>query len=297
MIESLYIDSLDLHDGVNYNITKVGAGFFGSPVPRTNRPDRAQRDGLIDLSYYYGGRVIELEGIAIGTTPADALDKIDALKLAFRLNLGVVNDFEQLGVNMGSPQHALKRKLVGRDYFEQCFVTQDASFDAPMDIASRVIPWGVTLVASDPRWYQLHEDDEDTAAYGDNVTVNSSYLEVTLADGVADFLTAGGNTAALPWMTIQGPFTGFVRVEMDDLVNPVESDQLDLDLADGNNVDIVTRTRLAIQNQTIRHDIVNREETDWFEFPPTTEISLVFSADAGADPGTVCRVRWQVARL
>lgn len=297
MIESLKIDGLELQDGVNYNITAVGGGFFGSPVPRTNRPDRAQRDGVIDLSYFYGGRVIELEGIAIGTTPADCLDKVDALKAAFRLNRGVVNDFEELGVNMGAPSHALARKLVGRDYYEKVWVTQDAMFDCPVDIASRVQRWSVTLVAADPRWYQQHEDDEDTAPYGENVTVNDSYLEVTLADGIADFITAGGNTPALPWMTIQGPFLNSVRIEMDDLVLPVESDQLDLDLADGNNVDIVTRTRLAIQNQTIRHDLVNREETDWFEFPCDDEVSLVFTVDSGGDAGTICRVRWQVARL
>lgn len=297
MIESLLIDGLELHDGVSYNITGTGPGFYGSPVPRSNRPERAQRDGQIDLTYFYGGRVIELEGIAIGTSPADALDKIDALKEAFRLNSGVANDFEEIGVNMGSPQHKLARKMVGRDYYEQVFCSQEGSFDSPFDIASRVQKWGVTLVASDPRWYQLHEDDEDTEPYGDNVVVDSSYLQVILEDGIADFVTAGGNTPAQPWLTIQGPFTGFVRVEKDDLVLPVESDQLDLDLADGNNVDIVTRTRLAIQNQTIRHDLVNREETDWFELPSSDEVSLVFSADGGADPGTVCRVRWQVARL
>lgn len=298
MIDELWIDDLQIGgEGGDYRILSAGPGFFGGPVPRTNRPDRAQRDGAIDLSYYYGPRVLDFTGIVVGTSIADALDKLDALKLAFRLSLGVTNDFEQLGVNQGAPSHALKRKLIGRDYFEQCFVTQDASFDAPMDIPNKIIPWAVTLVAADPRWYQLHEDDEDTSPYGADVVVDGSYLKLELLHGTNSFVTAGGNTAALPWITVQGPFDDDCRIEMDDSVNPVESDQLDLTLGDGNNVDIVTRTRLAIKNQTIRHDIVNRVETDWFELPPTTEVSLAFSTGGSADSGTVAAIKWQVARL
>lgn len=298
MIDSLYIDDLQIGgDGADYRITSVGQGFFGGPVPRTNRPDRAQRDGAIDLSYYYGPRVIELNGIVVGTSIADALDKLDVLKYAFRLNTGLVNDFEQLGVNQGSPQHALKRKLLGRDYFEQCYFSQDASFDAPMDVPNKIIPWGVTIVAADPRWYQLHEDDEDTSPYGEDVVVSGGYLQVTLDPEGSTYVTAGGNTPALPWITQQGPFDNFVRVEMYDGVNPTESDQLNLDLGDGNNVDIVTRTRLAIKNQTIRHDLVDRAETDWFELPPYDEVLLTQSTDGGTDSGSTCRIRWQAARL
>ena len=298
MIQSLYIDDLQIGgEGGDYRITSSGPGFFGGPIPRTNRPDRAQRDGGIDLTYYYGPRVIELQGIVVGTSVSDALDKLDALKLAFRLNSGLVNDFEQLGVNQGAPLHALKRKLIGRDYFEQLYVSQDASFDAPMDIPNKIIPWGVTLVASDPRWYQIHEEDEDTSPYGDDVTSSGGYLQVELLHGTDTDVTAGGNTPALPWLTAQGPFDDFMRVEMDDGTNPIESDELDLDLGDGNNVDIVTRTRLAIKNQTIRHDIVNRQETDWFELPADDEVNLAFTTGGGTDSGTVCRIRWQVARL
>jgi hypothetical protein len=292
MLEAMSIDSLTIHgDGADYFITSVGSGMFGSPVVRDSRVARPSRHGEIELSRYYGARLIELSGVCVGTSAADALVKLDALKGALQIGGGLAGDYEQIGVGQGSPQHRLEFERVGDEFTQYCYVTQDGELDAPLDIASRIIPWGTTLRAVDPRFYTILDDggaEDDSSGYH-SLDVLHGETETTS--------TIGGNTDALPWFTIQGPFDDFALIVMEIDGDEIGSAMVETSLADGNNIDIVTRTRMAIKNQTIRTDLIDYTQTNWAGFPAGEDIDITFTTGGGADAGTICRVRWQDARF
>jgi hypothetical protein len=285
MIDSMYIDSLQIHgDGANYALTNIGAGMLGMPVVRDNRPERPQRHGLIELSQFYSGRVIELQGIVIGSSISDAYDKLDALKLALQIGQGISSDYESVGVSTGAPVHTLKFTRVGDAFQQYTRFTVDGEMDVSMDIASRIIPWGVTLKCPDPRFYKIHTADN----MGD-------YAFVNILHGTNETFTVGGNTDALPWFTLEGPYTGPATITFT-TPSPDQTDKVTGDLADANNIDVVTRTRLCVHNQTIAPERIDRANTDWFTLPPGS-CNIAFAIGGGGDSGTICIVRWQDARF
>ena len=285
MITSAYIDDLQIHgDGANYSFTEIGNGFFGMPVVRDNRPERPQRHGLIELSQFYSGRVIEFQGICIGTDVADAIAKLDALKNVLQIGQGISSDYESIGVSTGAPVHTLKFTRVGESFQQYCRFTVDGEMDVQMDIASRIIPFGLTLKCSDPRFYKIHT----TGNMGD-------YAFKDILHGTNENVTIGGNTDALPWFTIEGPFTGDATITLT-TPTPDKTDKVLGSLLAANNIDVVTRTRLCVKNQTIRADLIDRANTEWFTLPVGVQ-NIAFAVGGGATGATKCIVRWQDARF
>jgi phage-related protein len=140
----------------------------------------------------------------------------------------------------------------------------------------------VTLHCPDPRFYEYGTDMGD-------------YRSVSILHGTSEVISVGGNTDALPWFTLEGPFDDYGLITLTS-ATPDLTDKVLLDLGDGNNVDIVTRTRYAVKNQTLRPDIIDRENTDWFTLPPGSN-TISFTTGGGTDGGTICIVRWQDARF
>lgn len=150
MIIEAYIDGTQIHDisGAaavgSYALTSFNG--LGTPTPRTNRPARARRHGLYELTTYYDGRAITLEGRVKESAFAAFWAAVDELKQQFALN-GLV--------------HVLKWKRQGEEFLFRSSVSVANELEMNI-VGGRTTPqmnWSVDLIAYDPRIYKdLLED-------------------------------------------------------------------------------------------------------------------------------------------
>lgn len=150
MITAAYINDVQIHNvsGAaaigSYALTSFSG--LGTPTPRTNRPPRSRRHGLYELTTYYDGRAIALEGRVTASAFAGFWTAVDALKKAFALS-GLV--------------HTLKWKRQGESFLFRSAVSVANELEIEI-VGGRTTPrahWAVDLIAYDPRMYKdLLED-------------------------------------------------------------------------------------------------------------------------------------------
>lgn len=252
MIDSAFVDNLQIHNTSQYLITKITG--LGSPKARANRKDRAQRHGQLDYTQFYGPRVVGIEGLCVGTTVSNAWDLFDALKGAFALGTA----------------HTFRFQRTGKTYQEQFGFTVDGEVDAPLEIAIGVIQWGATIVAADPRMYAailssaIYDPTLSTAGGGATMVggmtvvggLTFSTTTVTRLD-----LTNNGNFTTPAIVTVTGPVT-----------NPiVDNDTLGLSmyilytLGVNDTVVIDTGARTVLLNGASRPDIFDAQNSTWWQ--------------------------------
>lgn len=253
MIDNAYLDTLQIHNTSQYIITKISG--LGSPKARADREDLAQRHGQLDYTKFYSSRVIGLEGLCIGSDVNNVWDLFDAIKGA---------------VALGTP-HLFKFQRTGKAYQEQLGVTVDGELDAPMEIATRTIQWGVTLVAADPRMYSstlssgTYDPTASTAGGGITMpmTLIGGLLFSTTTVTRLD-LTNNGNFSAPVVVTIQGP-----------VINPIvdndtygQSLYILYNLGSNDVVQIDTGARSVLLNGASRPDLLDAQNSVWWTLRP-----------------------------
>lgn len=260
MIDAAYVDSLQIHLTPTYFITKIQG--LGSPKSRANRSDKAQRHGQLDYTKFYGPRVIPVEGVAIGATPSLAWDAFDALKAAFALQ-------------DASPSHVFKFQRAGKAYLEQCTVTVDSELTPMIDRPVTVIPWGVTLVAADPRMYSsvLASASYDPTAI---LAGGGMVMPLTVIGGIVFSSTTitqltllnNGNFSTPVRLTITGP-----------VVNPIVDNNttgfsiyLSTTLGQTDTVIVDTADRSVLLNGASRPDLIDVQNTIWSDLTKGTNI-------------------------
>jgi hypothetical protein len=250
MLDSAFIDSNQIPATNAVFLTKFSG--FGSPPSRANRIDKAQRHGQLDFTQFYSGRPLGLEGVVVGATPAAAWAQLDTLK--GWLSLGTA--------------HTLIFTRTGFAVAEQCAITVE-EFLCEVDIPQRVIPWQVTLVAADPRFYSAAlksgNYDPTLSSTGGGAALPVVFPIVFSTSTVTELiLTNNGNFKSPPILTIKGP-----------IVNPIidndttgESITLAATLGSSDVVVIDVNARTVKLNGASRADLLQAQSTTWWEMIP-----------------------------
>lgn len=250
MLDWAYLDDFQIHGiGAFCQLTKVGG--LGSPMPRNFRQVRTQQHGAIDLTRYYDARVIPLDGYIQGGTQLEAWDNLDLLKSTLQL---------------GAP-HVFRFRRNGRpedDEFANVVVSTEV--ETPVDVPALILPWGVTVVASDPRIYSstiksgTYDPTDSTSGGGTDMplvfplvfsTTTTSHLE----------LVNTGQFPSPPILTVHGP-----------VENPaIDNDTLGVsiyiiyNLGDSDEVQIDVLNRLVTLNGAPRPDLYDAANSTWWE--------------------------------
>jgi hypothetical protein len=154
VITEAYIDGLKIHDTTTglptYPFALSGAeGLLDTGVPREDRPQKARRHGLYELTSYYDGRPITLDGRCVETSHTNLWSSLDLLKQRFALS-GLV--------------HTLKWRRYGEAFLMRADVTVNSKIEIVMKpgFISPRAEWHVDLIAADPRMYK---DALDTVTF------------------------------------------------------------------------------------------------------------------------------------
>jgi hypothetical protein len=252
VIDSLFLDALQVHNVATafsdtLALTKVGG--LGAPVPRGDTSSRPRRDGELDRTTFYAGRIVTLEGYAQGATQAAAWAAIDALKGA---------------VALGS-DHVLKFTRQGLAYAERATVRASSELAYELAGKRKRIKWAVALRAADPR---LYADIATSANYSPSTSGSGITFPLTFpltflgAAGATMTVTNGGNYKTPPVFTITGPATTpGIRNETtgEELVTTAT-----LLAGETLTIDVAARTVLAAGG-VLRPDLIDPAASSWFE--------------------------------
>lgn len=280
MIGSAYVDDLQIHITPEYFLTKV-TGIGGSPVPRAVTSDRSQDHGVIDLTRFYSGRVIGLEGVCIGTDTGNAWELMDNLK--GKLALG--------------SQHVFKFQRSGLPDAEQCVVRVSGGVEGDQENPSKVIPWSAIFLAADPRFYgaslKSGNYDPTISSTGGGVTLPITFPLMFSVSTLAQLsLINAGNFPSPPVFTIHGPIVNPVldndttNEHIYSVANLGVDDVLVIDVAD----------RLVTLNGAARPDLLQSMSTVWWQMVKGE--NLVRLRGTGMVPGvTLLTTQFRDARI
>lgn len=257
MLQNAYIDNFQIHNTATLFLTKVRG--LGSPNPRSDRRELTQRHGLLDNTKLYGGRVIELEGIAQGDTSLAAWEAYDSLRGA--LALGSPHIFRFLRTGYVGIEHELVR------------VTVDSEVEDDLDMPSRVIGWSVTLVAADPRIYTAvlknYEYNPLLSTTGGGMAMPMTFPLVFAASPYSHLSALNaGQFSTPPIYTVKGPVTDPI----------IDNDTLGLSLTfkvtlsslDTLTVDV--ENRRVLLNGGLRQDLIVAKDSYWADLAKGTNL-------------------------
>jgi hypothetical protein len=283
MIETMFIDDLQVHGGTVYGVSQFS---IGSPAPRAVTESRPSAHGASDDTRFYGPRTMEVVGRVLATDTASLWPLVDALKGALRL---------------GS-WHVLKFRRAGLTYDERALVRVDSPVDIPLVLGSvRMVTFGVSLFAPDPR---IYSDTLSSGVYDPTTTGGSSLtFPVTFpvsfggddSSATLDVVNEGNiDTPAV--FTITGPVVNPV------IVNETTGERITttgLDLSEGEEVIIDAAARsvnLAVGIGAARPDLIDSSRTDWFELAPGTN-QLRMTGTGMSSGATSLAVEYRSARI
>lgn len=257
MLESAYIDDLQIHGGDAYGIITFG---MGSPAPRAVVDLRPSEHGATDDTRWYGPRAFEVGGRVLGPDTAGLWPLVDALKASLVL---------------GS-WHVLKFRRSGLSYDERCLVRVDSAVDIPLVLGStRMVSFGVSLFAADPR---IYTDTQSSSSY-DPTTSGTGGLVFSL-DFPLDFDVAAGSAQLVadnegtietpPRFVITGPVTNPI-IDNDTTGLSIYTTGVALASGDTLVIDVATRTVL-LNGTTLRPDLIDVALTTWFSLVPGTNL-------------------------
>lgn len=271
MFDSVHIDDLQVT-----GVRRIRG--LGSPTPRRDVTLKSARHGATDRTLLYDGRVLDVEGIIRGETALAAWQAFDAIKGAL-----------QLGAT-----RTIKIHRTGFAEAEQAVVVVASPVDDGVSYEEpKVIRWGVSLHAPDPRLYgavlRVGSYDPTEASEGGGTEVPFVFpLEFETSTATHLAIVNGGNTGTPPVLTVHGP-----------VVNPViDNDTLGLSIAvtyalgasDQVEVDVAERTIKL--NGTERLDLLNAQDTVWWELAAgTNRLRLRGSGMVADSTALACQYR------
>lgn len=252
MIESCYLDGLQIHDTATLALTEFEVG---SPSPRVASTARALSHGALDRTRYYDGRVISLRGEVWAGDAVTFWGAVDALKGAFALSPGL---------------KVLTWRREGLAYDERALVRAAGQLTLPLKAGTWWAEFGAELFAPDPRVYSA---TLSTASYDPTLAGSGSGVAFPLAFpltfGSASssqlVVDNAGNISTPPVLTVTGPVTNPI-VDNDTTGESVYTEGLSLSASDSLVID--TATRSATINGTAVPQYIDAELTRWFELAP-----------------------------
>jgi hypothetical protein len=281
MITSAYLDDLQIHGGTDYGIS----GFqMGSPAPRAVTDLRPSEHGATDDTRYYGPRTFDVVGRVLAASVGDLWPLVDALKGALVL---------------GS-WHVLRFRREGLSYDERCLVRVDSPVDMPLVLGStRMLQYGVTLFAADPR---LYTDTESAGAYDptDAGTGGLAFpldfeLDFDVADGSAQLQAVNeGTIGTPPAYVITGPVTNPI-IDNDTTGESIYTQECALSAGETLEIDVATRT-VTLGGTTERPDLIDVSLTTWGYLAPGTNLLRLRGSDMSVG-STELAVTFRSARI
>lgn len=252
VIESAWLDSLQIHKTAWYGVTRM---TLGSPSPRVVAENRPSDHGSSDATAFYGPRTIEVTGHVMASTMAEFWPRVDEL-------LG--------SLALGS-EHTLRFRRLGEGFDLRASVRVDSEVDLPVgDIPKPYARWGVSLYCSDPR---LYADTVTSGAY-DPTDAGDGGLEFPL-DFPLEFGVSGGAWLSLdnegtvstpPTIIVTGPVTNPI---IDNDTSGLSIFTRDCGLGVGDTLTLDVRARTVVLNgTTLRPDLVDVSRTTWWDVRP-----------------------------
>lgn len=257
VIESAWLDNLQIHKTANYGVPRM---TLGSPSPRGVMEPRPSGHGSSDSTVFYGSRVIEVTGIIQAPDMAGFWPLVDNLQ--GRLALG--------------SEHLLRFRRLGESFDLQAVVRVDSDVDLPVgDVPKPFARWGVSLLAPDPRLYTstTTSGSYDPTDEGDGGLVFPLNFPLVFGVGAgagALALENEGNIATPAEIVVTGP-----------VVNPtVDNDTVgasiytrDCALAPGDTLVLDTRAAtLRLNGTTLRPDLIDVTRTTWWSVRPGVNV-------------------------
>lgn len=249
-----WIDTIKIHD---VNDPTCVYGLRSSNRKLTSRRvevDRAQRDGILDLSNYFGAQVIDLAGYVDAGTFAETEDAYDLLRAQLALP--------------GS--HTFKFRRLGRGEDEQATVKLGDGPYAPQEGYGRTIKYSVTLVGSDPRIYTVAqksgEYDPTGSVSGGGMAMPMVFPLVFTTTTVTELtLTNNGTRSTPPIFTVHGPVASGFALDNDTTGRSIYF-TANLGSADVLVVDVDKRS--VKLNGAERKDLYDSAQSTWWELAP-----------------------------
>lgn len=279
MIESLYLDGVQLHDTANLTLVEFAVG---SPSPRDTRAARPHAHGAVDRTRFYDGRVFELRG-EVWAGDADTFwQAVDALKGALAL---------------GADLKPLVFTREGLGFSERAEVRVASEVTMPLKAAAYYTEWGVSLFAPDPRIYSdslsTATFDPTTAASGEGVEFPLEFPLVFVGASSANVAVSnGGNFESPPVFTVAGPATNPI-IENDTTGDGIYTTGLEMVAGDELVIDVNERTVLL--NGVSRPDYIDASTTSWPVLIPGE--NLVRLRGSGFGTGSLLTIEYRDARI
>jgi hypothetical protein len=178
LITEAYLDDLKIHDvtgALPYKLALSDFTGLNAPSPRSDRPSKARRHGVYELTTYYDGRAISLEGRVQDTTMAGFWTSVDLLKNRLSLN---------------GLKHMLRWRRTGDSVLYECGVSVagEVEIDIRAGFTSPYATWAVDLIAADPRNYDSADKTQTFASTA--VVTNGGNFNTPV---VITFTTPGTN--------------------------------------------------------------------------------------------------------
>jgi hypothetical protein len=270
LIESLAIDGESFSVGVLRDLQGIG-----SPPPREEVFDHAQRHGSTDYTAFYQPRIFDIyDGIIVWAT-------FDALKAKLALGSDHVITFQRAGL-------PYLEQVTGRVSTE---LTGEIAYSSP-----HMLKWTVSILCADPRIYSaiLTTASYSPSASAGGVVFPLAFPLVFVGSGASDLtVNNGGNFPTPPVFTIDGPATAF-SITNDTTGESIVFQGIALVAGDVLTVDVAART--VVLNGTDRPDLVDAANTTWWELLPGDN-SVRLHGSGFADGVTTLAVQYRDARI
>lgn len=243
-------------DGVTIPGWRTIAGL-GSPPPRQDVRDKAQRHGSIDRTRFYQPRLVEVSGVLVlqGSDPATFWAEVDAFKGAFALGSEHVVRFRRLGM-------PFDERLTCRVAAE---LKADYNYETP-----NVLEWDVAFLAADPR---IYADVATTARYSPSASDGGVTFPLDFplsftgggssTDGSLMTVTNAGNFWTPATFDVAGPADAGFSIVNETTVESIVTTGMTLAAGDSITIDVDTRDVLV--GGTSRPDLIDAALTTWFE--------------------------------
>lgn len=275
MYDYVYVDNLLLP-----RVRRIKG--MGSPAPRRDVSLRASRHGATDRTLYYDGRVLDIEALIVGETELDAWQTFDEIEGALQL---------------GSA-HTLRFRRTGFPEDEQCEVSVASPVDDGISWEEpRLIRWGVSLFAADPRIYgatlRSGEYDPSASLSGGGLTLPLTF-PLTFSSTTASNLELvnSGNMPTPPIITVRGPVVNPI-VDNDTLAKSIF---LLYSLGSSDTIQVDVSARTIKLNGAERLDLLDAQNTEWWELAAGTNRLRLRGAGMATDQ-TLLTVQYRDARI
>lgn len=281
LIQSLAIDGESFAVGLLREVHGLG-----SPPPRAELYDHAQRHGSTDYTTFYQPRFLDIyDGIIAHGDPAQVWATFDALKGKLALGTDHVITFRRTG-------QLTDERVVGRVATE---LTGEIVYSTP-----NMLKWTVSFLCADPRMYN---DVTTTARYSPLANDGGvvfplvfplSFSAGIAADGGVMKVTNNGNFWTPPTFTVEGPAAAGWSIVNETTGDPIVTTGLALLAGDSCIIDVLNR-ELTLTG-TSRPDLIDAAQTSWFELGAGDTLLRLHGSGFAADVTTLS-VTFRDARI